>query len=456
MNLVFSGPSGAGKGTITELLITSDNFRKFITCTTRKPRDNERDGFDYYLIEEEKFLNLVNNGEIFNVKQYGGNYYGSYEKDMDFIETDKNVIFQLTPDRALQMKKRNQDTCLILILPPNADVLNVRRKDRSCVRISDDIQNLEIAKNFDYVVINDDLDKAMTEVLDCIESFKTNKKSKHSVSDNIKIIDDFICGIRNSRLSSSVEEVFNGDVSKHWDDKSRFVTYHGVKNPITNEVLSSIRDGIKVIDIGCGTGKLLSKIDKKIVGSYLTGLDISSGMITSAQNRIFTGNNNVGFINSDFMQVDFDGKFDMIIFSYVLHHLNDPILALKKARSMLSENGKIILSVPGKNYLKETFVEEQLLGRFTIEEMDNIVEEAGLFPLSASRNQFLMSFNSYEMYIKYLKSIGTYQKIINYTNDEWDANFNRIIMNRFSQVDFITGEYLTYNCEDKEKILVRR
>ena len=60
---------------------------------------------------------------MFNVKKYGGNYYGSLEKDMDNINTSKNIIFQLTPDRALKMKERNQDTCLILILPPSVEDL---------------------------------------------------------------------------------------------------------------------------------------------------------------------------------------------------------------------------------------------------------------------------------------------------------------------------------------------
>ena len=87
--------------------------------------------------------------------------------------------------------------------------------------------------------------------------------------------------------------------------------------------------------------------------------------------------------------------------------------------------------------------------------MDQIVAEAGLYPLSACRNNFLMSFNSYEMYIEYLKSIGTYQKINNYLNEEWDSEFNKVVLERFNASEFITGEYLTYNCKDKKKILTR-
>lgn len=80
MNIVFSGPSGSGKETLTELLLKSNNFKKFTTCTTRKPRENERNGFDYYFLDVKKFLNYVNSGEMHNIKMYGGNYYGSRKK----------------------------------------------------------------------------------------------------------------------------------------------------------------------------------------------------------------------------------------------------------------------------------------------------------------------------------------------------------------------------------------
>ena len=63
MNLVFSGPSGSGKGTITELLLKNPKFRKFTTCTTRKPREREIDGFDYFFMEKEVFEDYVKKGD---------------------------------------------------------------------------------------------------------------------------------------------------------------------------------------------------------------------------------------------------------------------------------------------------------------------------------------------------------------------------------------------------------
>ena len=69
MNIVLSGPSGSGKGALTELLIKDNTFKKFITCTTRKPREYERNGFDYYFLDEKTFINYVNSDEIHNVKK---------------------------------------------------------------------------------------------------------------------------------------------------------------------------------------------------------------------------------------------------------------------------------------------------------------------------------------------------------------------------------------------------
>lgn len=455
MNIVLSGPSGSGKGTVTEILMNKMGYRKFTTCTTRLPRENEKDGFDYYFLSTEAFNNYLNNGTMYNVREYGGHLYGSFEKNMDNIESNVPIIFQLTPDRAIKMKEVNPNTLLILVLPPSVEELKNRRKDRSAKRVEDDIRNLEDAMNYDFVVINDDLELAVTQIIEAIKAFETKTFSVNNVQ-NQNLIKDFINQFNNASLSSKVEKVFNKEIADSWDDKARFVTYHGIKNPITNEVLSSIHNGMSIADIGCGTGKLISKIDRKIDNSILTGLDISSDMIFHAQNRIMTGNNKTFFINDDFMKYDFKNKFDIIIFSYVLHHMSDPVEALKRAKELLTNEGNILFSVPGTSYLSETFMENELKGRFCLEEMDEMVAEAGLYPLSACRNNFLMSFNSYEMYIEYLKSIGTYQKINNYLNEEWDSEFNKKVLERFNASDFITGEYLTYNCKDKNKILIRR
>ncbi len=254
-------------------------------------------------------------------------------------------------------------------------------------------------------------------------------------------------------FSSRVEETFSKETADGWDAKAKFVKYHGVKNPITDEVMMNVKGGMSILDVGCGTGKLVSKIDKKIEGGNLVGLDISGDMIKHAKSKAFTGNNKVDFIADDFMKHDFNDKFDIIIFSYVLHHMSDPAQALKYAKSLLADGGIILFSVPGSNYLSETFEPEELPSRYTLKEMDEIVNEAGLYCMTACRNDFLMTFDSYERYIDYLKSIGTYQKISGYTDKAWTDEFNKKILEKFGKTPYITGEYLTYACKDKSNIL---
>lgn len=103
-----------------------------------------------------------------------------------------------------------------------------------------------------------------------------------------ELISKFILELNMSLSNSSgVEQVFNGEIAKRWDEKAKYVTYYGIKNPIKSEIMSSIHDGISVADIGCGAGKIIQRIDKNVSDCKLTGLDISHDMISVEEQKQF-------------------------------------------------------------------------------------------------------------------------------------------------------------------------
>lgn len=252
-----------------------------------------------------------------------------------------------------------------------------------------------------------------------------------------------------------IARVFDSQ-AKDWNIKKQFVTYYGTYSNIKNEVFANVTNGMTIADIGCGTGKLLSSIDKLIINSKLIGLDLSKGMIDEANKRIITGKNNVSFINGDFSTYKFSDMFNIIIFSYVLHHINDPKSALIKARSLLMKEGKIIFSIPGISYLSEIFDDDAVVGRYDFKTIDEMIDSSGLFPLISTRNCFKMEFANFETFINYLKSIGTYQKVIGYSSNAWDKQFLERIYGKYEKNKYISGEYLTYTCVDKEKMLIKK
>lgn len=259
--------------------------------------------------------------------------------------------------------------------------------------------------------------------------------------------------IERDKLESKVRLTFEGNISKQWDIKEKIVHYHGHSNPITSMVINTAQNGMKIIDIGCGTGQLIGMIDHNIKDGFFTGIDISHSMINLAKSKKYTENNSVIFICDSFTERNFNDDFDIVIMKNFLHHVKNPKDNIKKAASLLNSSGKLFMSVPTVNYLKELFYENELNGRFQISELNNLIDEVNLFPLSIYINRVAMSFDSYEYCIKYLKSIGTYAKVNNYSNNQWDKELNELIIQRYNNTEYITGEYVTYECINKKKVL---
>lgn len=177
--LVISGPSGVGKGTITEVLKKSDDMSLSISYTTRKPREGEVDGIHYFFVSKDEFLNGIENNEFLEYSNHFDNYYGTPKKFvLDKLKTS-NVLLEIDVNGALMVKKSYPDAVLIMIAPPSKDELKARlikRGTESIDKIEERISRMEFelekSSLYDYTVINDDLEEAIKEVKQIILSEK--------------------------------------------------------------------------------------------------------------------------------------------------------------------------------------------------------------------------------------------------------------------------------------------
>ena len=182
--VILSSPSGAGKTTLVKKIAQENNFNISISHTIRKPRSNEKNGEDYYFISEEEFTNLIKKEEFLEHAKVFENLYGSSKsKVIENLKNGKNVIFDIDWQGTEQIKKKNLSFKLIsfFILPPSKTELfnrlrNRDMKDKNIVekRMKQFNKDINHWKNYDFVVINDDLQKCYQEIISFI-----NKKVRN-------------------------------------------------------------------------------------------------------------------------------------------------------------------------------------------------------------------------------------------------------------------------------------
>ena len=197
--VVLSSPSGAGKTTLVKKIAQENNFKISISYTTRKPRTNEVNGKDYFFISEEDFKNLIKNKEFLEYAKVFENYYGSSKSQVfENLNKGKNVIFDIDWQGTEQIKKQKLNYKLVtfFILPPSKSELfnrlkNRDMKDKNIVeermkQFNEDIKQWE---NYDFVVINDDLEKCYNEIIRFINEKIKNLDSnydKNNILNHIK------------------------------------------------------------------------------------------------------------------------------------------------------------------------------------------------------------------------------------------------------------------------------
>lgn len=176
---IVSGFSGAGKGSMMKKLVSQyDNYALSVSSTTRKPREGEKDGIDYFFLSKEEFEQKIADKAFLEYASYVGNYYGtSKEYVLSQLQADRDVILEIEIQGALEVKKMLPDTLLVYVCPPSADILYERLVGRGTEteqviqsRLQRAVEESKGLENYDYIIINDDLDKAVSDLHKLIEA----------------------------------------------------------------------------------------------------------------------------------------------------------------------------------------------------------------------------------------------------------------------------------------------
>tara|TARA_Y100000590_G_C15567974_1_gene957421 strand:- start:403 stop:1035 length:633 start_codon:yes stop_codon:yes gene_type:complete len=202
MMFVLSSPSGAGKTTLTKKLAEyNNNFSISISHTTRKPRPNEINGKDYHFVNKQEFENLIKENNFFEHAIIFGNHYGTLKKPvLELLSLGKDVLFDIDWQGTQQLKKiRNLSIVSIFVLPPNLKILKERllnRHDGQEKIVEGRMKkfNEEVShwNEYNYVVVNDDLNVCYEKISDIIKSEKKGLSFKQNLEEIKKKIKELI------------------------------------------------------------------------------------------------------------------------------------------------------------------------------------------------------------------------------------------------------------------------
>lgn len=180
--IIFSAPSGAGKTTLTKHVLQSFPQLEFsVSATTRKPRPHETHGKDYYFISTDEFKSLIQQDALIEWEEvYNGSFYGTLKQEVKRIwEKGHHVVFDVDVKGGINLKKIFGNQALsIFIMPPSIDVLEKRLRKRGSEteevikkRVNKAFSELDDYKFFDYLVLNEKLDKSKNDIFCIVDSF---------------------------------------------------------------------------------------------------------------------------------------------------------------------------------------------------------------------------------------------------------------------------------------------
>lgn len=176
---IVTGPSGAGKGTVLgRLLPTMEQLQYSVSATTRAPREGEEDGVNYYFLNRNDFLNMVDRGEFLEYAEYVGNFYGTPVGPVDeCLEKGVDVILEIEVQGALTVKSKRPEAKLVFIIPPTFADLELRLRSRGsesdeviAKRLEKAKEEYSMANHYDYIVCNGEVEQAVEELRSIIKA----------------------------------------------------------------------------------------------------------------------------------------------------------------------------------------------------------------------------------------------------------------------------------------------
>lgn len=193
---VVSAPSGTGKDTLLELVFGKHPEIAFSVSTiTREKRKGSNDEQKYHFISVEEFKTMLKNDEFLEYNEFVGNYYGTPKKPVfDCVESGKDIILEVDVNGAAQIRKKVPEAISIFIMPPSYEALKKRLSSRGTdspevieKRLKVALSEMERADEYDYIVVNDDLDIAVEDFLSVILSHRLETpKQKHLINEVLK------------------------------------------------------------------------------------------------------------------------------------------------------------------------------------------------------------------------------------------------------------------------------
>lgn len=183
--VVVSGPSGAGKGTICKAFLKNhENVFLSVSATTRKPRPSEIDGTHYHFLSEERFKEMIADDGFIEWACFCENYYGTPKKAVtDMLDSGKDVILEIEVQGAMKVKEKFPEAVFVFVLPPSMSVLRSRLEGRQTEtqeviekRLSTALWELSNVKEYDYILINDEVESATERLLEILAGEKQSVK----------------------------------------------------------------------------------------------------------------------------------------------------------------------------------------------------------------------------------------------------------------------------------------